>query len=72
MPRDRDPKGVELRNLLEVAPPAGLRVLEVGCGDGRLLRDVASSAGLVVGVDPNMSHLAAADRKDTGADIQGV
>lgn len=31
----------------------GLRVLEAGCGDGRLLRHYAGRAGLAVGVDPD-------------------
>ena len=38
----------------------GLRVLEVGCGDGRLLRHYADHAGLAVGVDPDPDEAALA------------
>ena len=67
MPHDRDPEGVELRNLLDVASLTGARVLELGCGDGRLLREVADSAELVVGIDPNAESLVAAMREHASA-----
>ncbi len=35
-------------------------MLEVGCGDGRLLRHYADHAGLVVGVDPDPEEAALA------------
>ena len=38
----------------------GLRVLEVGCGDGRLLRHYADHAGSAVGVDPDPDEAALA------------
>jgi ubiquinone/menaquinone biosynthesis C-methylase UbiE len=38
----------------------GLRLLEVGCGDGRLLRHYADHAGLAVGVDPDPDEAALA------------
>ena len=41
--------------------PAG-RVLELGCGYGRVLREIAAGAGLVVGIDTSLESLDAARR----------
>jgi ubiquinone/menaquinone biosynthesis C-methylase UbiE len=46
-----DPEGVETRALKELAPVAGLRVLELGCGDGRITFRYASDAASVLAVD---------------------
>jgi len=47
----RDPEGTELTKLQEFADLAGRRVLEIGCGDGRLTWKYAKSARRVVGID---------------------
>ena len=39
---------------------AGKRVLEVGCGDGRLLRHYAHLAGAAVGLDPDPAEVSTA------------
>ena len=47
-----------------IVPPAGHRTLDLGCGEGRVARDLASRGHLVVGVDasPTMvSHARDAD-----------
>lgn len=59
---ERDPEGVETRYLHEYADLAGRRVLEIGCGEGRLIWRYAASTGLVVGVDPDPARLATARR----------
>ena len=46
-----DPEKAEIRTLLRDAPLRGSRVLEVGCGDGRLTRRILRTAGRVVGID---------------------
>jgi 2-polyprenyl-3-methyl-5-hydroxy-6-metoxy-1,4-benzoquinol methylase len=55
-----DPEGVELRTLGALAPIDGLRVLEVGCGDGRLTLQIAGAAASVRAVDPDEDRIAAA------------
>ena len=47
-----DPEGREPRALHSLAKFAGARVLEVGCGDGRLMARYAASTACSVGCDP--------------------
>lgn len=49
----KDPDGVESRVLVELADFTGQRVLEVGCGDGRMTWLFAHEAKEVLGVDPD-------------------
>ena len=63
-----DPEGVETRSLMELAPLEGLRVLELGCGDGRLTWWLAHSASSVVAVEIDEERLAAA-RASVPADL---
>ena len=57
-----DPEGIELRTLRELAPVDGLRVLEIGCGDGRLTVQFAQEAASVHAVDPDGDRIATARR----------
>ena len=47
----KDPTGVEARVLAELADFEGKRVLEIGCGDGRMTWLYAEQAREVLGVD---------------------
>jgi ubiquinone/menaquinone biosynthesis C-methylase UbiE len=50
-----DPEGQEIAALKQVAHWRGARVLEVGCGDGRLTLRLAQLGAQVVAIDPNRS-----------------
>jgi 2-polyprenyl-3-methyl-5-hydroxy-6-metoxy-1,4-benzoquinol methylase len=55
-----DPERNESRALARMIPSfAGLRVLEIGCGDGRLTRLFAGSAASVIAIDPNAESIEA-------------
>ncbi|HEV8340729.1 MAG TPA: class I SAM-dependent methyltransferase [bacterium] len=58
----RDPEHIEVRTLLRRLPLAGSRVLEIGCGDGRLTRRIASVARAVEALDPDTEGIARARR----------
>ncbi len=49
----KDPEGTESLYLHELADITGRRVLEIGCGDGRLTWRYARSAARVTGLDPD-------------------
>ena len=46
-----DPDGRELEALARVVDLEGLRVLDVGCGDGRLVWRIAPASESVLGID---------------------
>jgi ubiquinone/menaquinone biosynthesis C-methylase UbiE len=57
-----DPEGLERLALAQLAPMDGLRVLEIGCGDGRLTFQVAPAAASVLAVDPDAQRIEEARR----------
>lgn len=69
MPLQKDPEGIEKRNLHTFADFTSRRVLEVGCGEGRLTWRYAASAGQVAGIDLEMDYLNVA-RADCPSDIK--
>lgn len=56
----KDPEGAEARVLGQTADFTGARVLEVGCGDGRLTWLYAARAESVLGLDPDEEQIALA------------
>ena len=56
---DEDPEGHEIIALSVMVPSfAACRVVEIGCGDGRLTRRYAGAAATVIAIDPDASTVA--------------
>jgi ubiquinone/menaquinone biosynthesis C-methylase UbiE len=70
MNTQKDPEGNETRHLRDFADFTGKRVLEIGCGEGRLTWRYASASALTVGLDPDKNALRVAriDRPSNLAD----
>ena len=50
----------------ELVPPPGRAALEVGCGEGRVCRDLSGRGHRVTGLDASSSLIAAAREADPG------
>ena len=70
---DKDPEGYEVAALdsTEVAF-AARRVLEIGCGDGRLTKRYAHVAGSVMAIDPDADAVAQLARDLPTVDARAV
>ena len=55
--------------ILEAVPPGCHRVLDVGCGEGTLARQLARVAPHVVCIDPDAASIGLARRQDPGGGI---
>ena len=69
MPLQRDPEGFEKKILQKYADFVNKRVLEVGCGEGRLTWKYAGASSLTVGFDPDQDALRVA-RADSPSDLR--
>ena len=58
--RTLDPEGAHLAALRRLADFGGRRVLEMGCGEGRLTRGIAAEAASVLAFDPDAEFVAEA------------
>jgi 16S rRNA A1518/A1519 N6-dimethyltransferase RsmA/KsgA/DIM1 with predicted DNA glycosylase/AP lyase activity len=68
-----DPEGHELDALRALgASFAARRVLEIGCGDGRLTRHYAEQAASVVAIDPDADAIADFRRQFPAFDARAV
>jgi ubiquinone/menaquinone biosynthesis C-methylase UbiE len=65
-----DPENNEPRALFELANFKGQRVLEIGCGDGRLTWRYADKAAHVTAIDPFEGSIARA-KENTPDDLKG-
>lgn len=69
MPWTIDVFGEETAALAEIADLRGLRVLEVGAGEGRLTRLIAAEAASVLGIDPDAERIEQA-RADLPSELE--
>jgi 2-polyprenyl-3-methyl-5-hydroxy-6-metoxy-1,4-benzoquinol methylase len=68
-----DPEGNEARALSRMVPSfAGLRVLEIGCGDGRVTRYFAADALSVVAIDPDADAIEAVKADWPAVDARAI
>jgi 2-polyprenyl-3-methyl-5-hydroxy-6-metoxy-1,4-benzoquinol methylase len=61
-PAQLDPEGAHLAALRRLADFSGRRVLELGCGDGRLRAGIARNAAEVLAFDPDAAAVERARR----------
>jgi ubiquinone/menaquinone biosynthesis C-methylase UbiE len=71
MTYEKDPERLEARRLNEYVDFAGKRVLEVGCGDGRLTWRYADRARGVAGIDLDRDALRVA-RIERASDLEHI
>ena len=68
-----DPEAHEVAALRRLVPSfAGLHVLEIGCGDGRLTRRYAAAAASVVAIDPKAESIAALRAEQPSVDARAM
>jgi ubiquinone/menaquinone biosynthesis C-methylase UbiE len=70
MSLQKDPENRESRILNQYADLKNSRVLEIGCGEGRLTWKYANASSLTIGFDLDHDALRVA-RADTPYDLQG-
>jgi ubiquinone/menaquinone biosynthesis C-methylase UbiE len=61
MTLQQDPERNEIKYLHRYADFVGRRLLEVGCGEGRLTWQYAKSTQITIGIDPDVDSLRVAD-----------
>jgi|ERR1700730_5930362 len=69
---DYPPPGMELGFIERHVGLKGRRILEIGCGDGRLTRQYAHLASSVFAIEPDPARIAVARRMATSEGINNV
>jgi ubiquinone/menaquinone biosynthesis C-methylase UbiE len=61
----RDPDGAELSHLIKTCELKGKDVLEIGCGDGKFIRQYSAKPRRLIGLDPVLPDLISAKSNKT-------
>lgn len=69
---DYPPLGVEVRLIQRFVGLKGQRILELGCGDGRLTCQFAPLAATMVAVEPDATKIALARQRAASAGINNI
>ena len=70
---DEDPEGYEVAALASAPVSfASRRVLEIGCGDGRLTKQYAPVAGSVIAIDPDAAAVSQLARDLPTVDARAI
>lgn len=69
---DYPPPGMEVGLIERYVGLEGRRILEIGCGDGRLTRQLAPLASSVVAIEPDPAKIALARRLAASEGISNV
>lgn len=69
MPLQKDPENIEGKILPRFVDLKNARILEIGCGEGRLTWKYAAPSSSTIGLDPDHSALRVA-RADSPHDLQ--
>lgn len=72
LPSDYPPPGVEVAVIQRFVEFTGRRVLEIGCGDGRLTGDYAGTASSIVAVEPDAEKIHVARQMAASQGISNV
>ena len=69
---EEDPESHEIAALDQLVSFASCRVVEIGCGDGRLTRRYARSAASVIAIDPDADAVAELAREWPTVDARAI
>jgi len=72
MPKARWNHNIHYHPLIVAAVPPGARVLDVGCGEGILTRELAARAGSVLGIDVDAASIERARATTTERNVDYV
>lgn len=65
MKPQRDPEQAEFHHLVNACPMEGKDILEIGCGDGKFVRQYTDLPHTIVGIDPSTDDLKTAMQAET-------